>query len=118
MGPLPTTSSPSEHLFSPDDSLGLPLCARTCREPVLLSTGPSLDLMMVEKGSDSLWVFRQRLSDPDMGKDVAGRLIRSDFTCVCRVWQTEGQPIQGMKGILWTIAVKCTKDWRLRLDWT
>lgn len=94
------------------------MCARTCREPVLLSTGPSLDLMMVEKGSDSLWVFRQRLSDPDMGKDVAGRLIRSDFTCVCRVWQTEGQPIQGMKGILWTIAVKCTKDWRLRLDWT
>lgn len=73
---------------------------------------------MVEKGSDSLWVFRQRLSDPDMGKDVAGRLIRSGFTCVCRVWQTEGQPIQGMKGILWTIAVKCTKDWRLRLDWT
>lgn len=117
------TSSLSKHLFSPDDSLGLStfLRARTCREPVLLSTGPSLDLMMVEKGSDPLWIFRQRLSDPDMGKGVARRLIASGFTCVCRtvltrVWQAEGQPVQGVRRILWTIAVKCMKDWRLRSD--
>lgn len=63
-----------------------------CREPVLLPTGPSLDLMMVEKGSDPLCIFRQRLSDPDIGKGVARRLNPSGVTCVCRtvlirVWQ-------------------------------
>lgn len=58
--------------------------ARTCREPVLLSTGPSLDLMMVEKGSDPLWISRQCLSDPDMGKGMARRLIPSAVTLVCR----------------------------------
>lgn len=59
----------------------------------------------------------------DTGKGVARRVILSGVTCMCRtvlvrVWETEGQPIQGLRVILWTIAVKRMKDWRLRPDWT